>query len=456
MRSTRALAAIAGVALLLGLGQVAGAATASAAPDPAHTVRVLKLNGAVDPFMASYLTRNIHAAAAAHEAAVLIEIDTPGGLDSSMRSITTAIVNSPVPVLCWTGPPGGARAASAGTFVMLACPWNAMASGTAIGAAHPVGVAGVIEEKKVTDDAAAYIRSLAQRWGRNVAWAENAVRLTNDKVGSLSAQDAVSQQVADFLADTPEAFLNDVNGRSASPANSHPRPVANVAGATLVSEGMGLGAGLLHGLIDPNLAFVFFYAGIILLVVELLHPGISVPGVAGTLLLVISIVSLGMLPVQLGGLILLVASAVLYLLELKHPGIGLPAIGGTICLVLGGLLLFDPSVPNARVSRWLLLVVPTILVAFFGFVAQAVLEARRLPPLQQREGDLLVGAQGMALDELDPRGQVWVGHETWTAESVAGPIPKGTPVRVVRRAGLTLLVEPAATVSSSHQIETES
>src|SRR6266516_1262043 len=420
MRSTRALVAlvVVGGALLLGLGQAAGAATASAAPDPAHTVRVLKLDGAVDPFMASYLTRNIHAADDAHDAAVLIEIDTPGGLDSSMRTITKAILNSPVPVLCWTGPSGGARAASAGTFIMLACPWNAMAPGTEIGAAHPVGVAGAIEDAKVTADAVGFIQSLARQWGRDPAWAKSAVTLKGEQA-SISAQDAVNNKppVADFPASSPQEFLNDVDGRTTGPngEGGQARPVAHVAGADLVTEQMGLGVGLLHALIDPSLVFLFFYAGIILIVIELLHPGVSVPGVVGTLLLVVSIVSLGMLPVQLGGVILLVASAVLYLLELKHPGIGLPAIGGTACLVLGGLLLFDPSVPNAHVSRWL----------------------------------LLVGAQGMALDALDPRGQVWVGHEDWTADSVAGPIPAGTPVRVVGRSGLKLLVEPAATIPAS-------
>src|SRR6266516_3267391 len=416
MRSTRALVALVGAALLLGLGPAAGAASAAAVTDPAHTVRVLKLDGAVDPFTASYLTKNIAAANRDHEAAVLIEIDTPGGLDSSMRSITKAIYSSSVPVLCWTGPSGGARAASAGTFIMLSCPWNAMAPGTEIAAAHPVGISGAIEQAKVTNDAGSYIRSLAEKWGRDATWAEtNAVHNSE----SLSAEQAVNHKplpVADFIADSPEAFFKDVDGKESWPAtNGHTRPVVHVAGATLVTEQMNVGAGLLHALIDPNIAFLFFYAGIVLIIIEMLHPGISVPGVVGTLLLVTSIVSLGMLPVQLGGVILLVASAVLYLLELKHPGIGMPAIGGTACLVLGGLLLFDPSVPNAHVSRWL----------------------------------LLVGAQGMALDALDPRGQVWVGHEDWTADSVAGPIPAGTPVRVVGRSGLKLLVEPAATIPAS-------
>src|SRR6266516_712744 len=286
MRSTRALVAlvVVGGALLLGLGQAAGAATASAAPDPAHTVRVLKLDGAVDPFMASYLTRNIHPADDAHDAAVLIEIDTPGGLDSSMRTITKAILNSPVPVLCWTGPSGGARAASAGTFIMLACPWNAMAPGTEIGAAHPVGISGAIEQAKVTNDAGSYIRSLAEKWGRDATWAEtNAVHNSE----SLSAEQAVNHKplpVADFIADSPEAFFKDVDGKESWPAtNGHTRPVVHVAGATLVTEQMNVGAGLLHALIDPNIAFLFFYAGIVLIIIEMLHPGISVPGVVGTL-----------------------------------------------------------------------------------------------------------------------------------------------------------------------------
>jgi membrane-bound serine protease (ClpP class) len=195
---------------------------------------------------------------------------------------------------------------------------------------------------------------------------------------------------------------------------------------------------LLHGLIDPNLAFVFFYLGIILIVIEVLHPGISVPGVLGTLLLITSIVAFGILPVQLGGVALLIASAVLYLLELKHPGIGLPAVGGTVCLVLGGLLLFDPSVPDLRVSRWLLVVLPTLVVAFFALVVQAALEARRKPPMIGV--DLLYGEEGVALTDLHPRGEVRVGKEHWSAEAVGGAITTGTTVRVIGRSGLKLLV----------------
>jgi membrane-bound serine protease (ClpP class) len=418
MRITRAIGVLAGVALMLALGPAssAGAQTSGAG----SVVKELTLDGAVDPFIASYLKNGIEAANREGDAAVLIRIDTPGGLDSSMRTIVKAIQASKIQVLCWTGP-SGARAASAGTFIMMACPQNAMAHGTEIGAAKPVGVTGQVEREKVTNDAAAFIKSLADDNDYNAAWAESAVR----DAKAISAEDAFNMKplpVTKHLADSAPAFLKQVD----------------LGNATLEAQSPGLGVSLLHGLIDPNLAFIFFYLGIILIIIEVLHPGVSVPGVLGTLLLVTSIMSFGILPVQLGGVVLLIASAVLYLLELKHPGIGLPAIGGTICLVLGGLLLFDPSVPDLRVSRWLLLVVPTLVVAFFAVVVQAAMEARRQPPMISV--DRLYGEEGVALTDLAPRGEVRVGREHWSAESAQGAISAGTVVRVVGRSGLKLTV----------------
>ena len=419
MRITRAIGVLVGVTLTLALGPAlhAGAQTSAANP----VVKVLTLDGAVDPFIASYLKNGIEAANREGDAAVVIRIDTPGGLDSSMRTIIKAIQSSRVPVLCWTGP-SGARAASAGTFIMMACPENAMAPGTNIGAAHPVGVSGAIEQKKVTNDAVAYIQSLAKENGYNQDWAAKAVR-DADSIPADSAAHDLNPPVTKHIATSIPNFLDQVSGLS---------------NATLQAQSPGLGVDLLHGLIDPNLAFIFFYLGIILIIIEVLHPGVSVPGVLGTLLLVTSIMSFGILPVQLGGVVLLVASAVLYLLELKHPGLGLPAVGGTICLVLGGLLLFDPSVPDLHVSRWLLLVVPTLVVAFFAVVVQAAMEARRQPPMISV--DRLYGEEGVALSDLAPRGEVRVGREHWSAESAQGEIPAGTVVRVVGRSGLKLMV----------------
>jgi membrane-bound serine protease (ClpP class) len=431
MRIVRRIVAIIGASMLLAAGPAIGAL----AQTPAPQVKVLELDGAVDPFVASYLETGIRDAAGDGSAAVVIRIDTPGGLDSSMRRIIKAITASRVPVLCWTGP-SGARAASAGTFIMYGCPLNAMAPGTNIGAAHPVGVSGVVERSKVTNDAAAFIESLANTYHRNADWARKAVV----DADSISAEQAfgMSPKVTDLIASSVPDLLGQADGRTVLVNQASEQVTLHTAGATLQEQSLGPGLGLLHTLIDPNLAFIFFYLGIILIIIELLHPGVSVPGVLGTLLLITSIVAFGILPVQLGGVALLVASAVLYLLELKHPGIGLPAVGGTICLVLGGLLLFDPSAPGVHVSRWLLVVVPALIVAFLAVVVQAALEARHQPPMI--DVDLLYGEEGVAITALDPRGEVRVGHERWSAEAVGGAIDAGRHIRVVGRSGLKLMV----------------
>src|SRR6266498_3517388 len=394
-----AAAALALGALLLAGPTATGAGAEASAGRP--TVRALELHGAVDPFIARYLERGIATANKAGDAAVLLTIDTPGGLDSSMRSIIKAITGSRVPVICWTGP-AGARAASAGTFVMLACPSNAMAHGTNIGAAHPVGVSGAIEQEKVTNDAAAFIRSLAERTHRNAKCAESAVRDS----ATLSAEQgaAADPPVADRLADSTTALLGDVDRLQ----------VETAAGTVTLRTGDAA--------------------------VQTQNPGFGV-----ALLLVTSVVAFGILPVQLGGLVLLAASVVLFLVELKHPGVGLPLAGGLACLILGGLLLYDPSTPDVRVSRWLLALLTGVLAGFFGFVVKAVREARALPAPGPGM-DALVGAEGVALGELGPRGQVRVGHERWSAEAAGGAIPAGSGVRVVGRRGLRLIVEPGPTV----------
>jgi membrane-bound serine protease (ClpP class) len=432
MRTRWPLAALLGWSLLAVWAADAPAQTAQAAP----TVTALELDGAVDPFVAGYLADGIAAADERADDAVLLRIDTPGGLDSAMRTIVKAILAARTPVLCWTGP-SGARAASAGTFVMLACPVNAMAPGTNIGAAHPVGVSGAIAEEKVTNDAAAFARSLAERTGRNADWAERAVRQSV----SLSAEEAVDQDVADLLAASSAELLGKADGRKVTTAAG---PVTlGTAGAVVETREPGAAVALLHGLIDPNLAFIFFYLGLVLIVVEVLHPGISVPGILGGLLLVVSVVAFGILPVRLGGVALLAASVVLFGVELKHPGVGLPLAGGLACLILGGLLLFDPALPGpgARVSPWLLAAVAALLAGFFLLVVRAVVAARRLPA-PAGGLDALVGEVGVALGPLAPRGEVRVARERWSAEAARGAIPAGSAVRVVGRRGLKLIVEP--------------
>lgn len=390
----------------------------------------------MDPFVASYVDSSIDDAAEDGSSAVLLTIDTPGGLDSSMRRIVQAILNSPVPVICFVSPQG-ARAASAGTFILIACPVAAMAPGTNVGAAHPVGISGAIEQDKATNDAVAFIRSLAEQRGRNADWAAKAVRDSD----SISAEEALRIRVIDVIAPDAGTLLERLDGRTVKIAGDR-TALLKTDNAKLAPEvQMGLASRILHALLAPGIAFALFYIGLILIVTELLHPGVSVPGVVGTLSLLAAFAAFGMLAIQLVGVLLLLASAIFFLLELKHPGLGLPAVGGLVTLVLGGLLLFDPRVPGAQVSGWVIAPVAIVAGLFFYFVVRAALRARSLP-VDYRPATL-VGAEGTAITDLDPLGSARVALEDWTAESVGARILKGTRVKVVGLEGLKLKVETA-------------
>lgn len=418
------------------LGWVAGAALgfALALAGPAHakgaSVVVVSVDGAVDPLVARYVERSIASAERARALAVLLRIDTPGGLDSSMRRIIKAVLDSEVPVVCFVGPPG-ARAASAGAFILVGCPIAAMAPGTNVGAAHPVGFQGEVVSEKVTNDAAAYIRSLAQRWGRNAAWAEKAVR---DSV-SASAGEALRLGVIDLVAPDVPSLLRTIDGREVTIAGGRAVRL-HTANAGLVEADMNLIELLLHKAVDPNIAFLLFVLGLAGIVFEVTHPGLNLPGVLGGLALVTSLVILGLLPVNLAGLILILAALGFFILDLQVVGHGLPTAAGIVSLVLGGLFLFDASVPTARVSRGLVVGVAIALAFFFGVVVRAALRARRQPPGAGLEA--LVGTEGTVLAE----GIVQARGESWTARSQVGPLRPGARVRVVAVEGLTLVVEP--------------
>jgi membrane-bound serine protease (ClpP class) len=310
-----------------------------------------------------------------------------------------------------------------------------MAPSTNVGAAHPVGLSGAIESEKATNDAAAYIRGIAESHGRNATWAEQAVR---DSV-SISARQALDENVIDLIAPTTGALLDEVDGMTV--ALNVGDVIVHTAGARIEELHMGAFSSFLHALLDPNLAFLFFWFGLALLALELFVPG-GIAGTVGALMLVASLVALGMLPVQLIGVALLVASVVFFVLELVHPGIGLPTAGGVITLVLGGWFLFDASVPGVRVSPFVIVPVAGLAVLFFGFVIQQAIRLRR------RRGetriDTLVGREGVVLRDLAPSGVVQLASEEWSAEVVSGSAAKGDPVRVVAVDGLRLKVEPIA------------
>ncbi len=422
MTGSRALVALA----LLGVPLAAPARAAG------PTVVELQVRGVVDPFLADHVVSGIRAAEREGAAAVLLTIDTPGGLDSAMREVVQAVLNARVPVLCYVSP-AGARAASAGTFILLSCGVAAMAPATNVGAAHPVGVAGAIESRKAENDAAEYIVAIAERRGRNAAWAERAVRGS----ASASAEEALRLGVIDLIAEDVPTLLRELDGRSVEVAGGR-TAVLDLTGATIERRGMGLAIGLLHRLLDPNLAFLAFWLGLALVAAEFFVPG-GVLGTVGGVLLVLSIVAFGMLPVQLVGIVLLLAAVVFFVLELKHPGVGLPTVGGVVSLLAGGLVLFDPSVPSARVSLWVLLPVAGAMGAFSGFVVKTALRLRRRRAVSGAEA--LLGREGRAVTALAPRGVVQVAAEEWTALSAGGRIPRGARVRVVGIDGLKLRVE---------------
>jgi membrane-bound serine protease (ClpP class) len=429
--------------LLVGLVAAWGASLAwtssAGAATGASTVLSLKLNGVVDPFMASYVSRGIDTANRDREAAVLLTIDTPGGLDSSMRHIVQSILGSKVPVICWTGP-SGARAASAGTFIMLACPVNAMAPGTEIGAAHPVGVSGAIENEKVTNDAAAFIQSLAVRWGRNGPWAVSAVR----QATSASAADALKLHVVDVVEPSLPSLLHFLGCTWTSNEDVRVPPKAQsipaLCTATTAPFRMSLSESLFHGFADPNVAFLLVNIGFIALIIWVFHPGFHVSLGVGIVCMAIGLAILETLPVRLVGFVLLGVAAVLFVLDVKAKAHGVLTTGGIAVLILGGLLLFNPSVPTAHVSVPLIVGVAVAAGAFTFFSLRALMLARGTPVRTGLEA--LEASTGVAIGALTPTGTVRARGETWTAESLAGPVAAGQTVRIVKVKGVKLLVEP--------------
>jgi membrane-bound serine protease (ClpP class) len=391
--------------------------------------------------MASYVERGVDAATADGDAAVLLTIDTPGGLDSSMRSIIKDILGSNVPVLCYTAP-SGARAASAGTFIMESCPINAMAPGTNIGAAHPVGVSGAIEQEKVTNDAAAFIRSLAQQWNRNPDWAERAVR----EAISASSTEALKLHVVDTIAPSTQQLFATAGGCShgIGPQTGLLSKGTVVPGLcqnpTVVPFGMSLTEGFFHSFADPNIAFLLLNLGFIALVVWIIHPAFHFALVIGLVGSIVGFLILQTLPVRPVGIVLLIASAILFVLDLKAHTHGVLTTAGLVTFILGGLFLFNPSVPSAHVSRPLLVVVGVGFALLTGMTMRAVLAAGHRKP--EAGAEALVGLIGVAMSDLNPTGTVRARGETWSATTTAGLVPRGAAVRVIAVRGITLEVQP--------------
>ncbi len=411
--------------------------TASLAPQSGRPVLLVKLDGAINPSSAEFLERSVHDAEQRAAECLIIELNTPGGLLKSTRVIVSAILAAKVPVIVYVAP-GGAQAGSAGVFVTLAAHIAAMAPGTNIGAAHPVSLQGgpdSIMNEKATNDAAAFIRSIAEKRNRNLTWAEEAVR----KSLSITETEALHQGVIDLIAKSPAELLDRIDGRRVALAEDTVQLATR--GARIETEEMTWTERLLDLLSDPNIAYVLFMLGLYGLLFELYNPGSIFPGVVGVISLILAFYSLHTLPINYAGLALIVFAVVLFLLEIKITSHGLLAIGGVISLFLGSIMLIrTPSVLEVVQLSWTVIISGVIVTTlFFTVILTLGLRVQRRKPTTGIEG--LVGEVGEAVTALDPSGTVRVHGELWQADTAGSRIPKGRPVRVAEVRGLSLRVE---------------
>jgi len=432
-------AASRGSLLLLGVVLLAlGLAGCASSIKEKNAIHVVTIDGTINPVMARYVESAIGAAEDSDAAAVVLRLDTPGGLDSSMRDIVQRIESSRVPVITYVWPPG-ARAASAGTFITMAGNVAAMAPNTAIGAAHPVGAGGEDIEgtlgDKVTNDAAAYITGIAKLRGRNADWAESAVRQSI----SADEQEAVQLNVVDLVAPDLPSLLAAVNGRSVE-LLSGPATL-QVANAPIVENNMSLVQRFFLILSDPNIAFILLSVGLAAIAIEMLHPGFILPAVVGSIALLLAFFSLGTLPVNWAGVLLILLAFTLFIAELLVAGFGALGVGGIVSLILGGLLLTSTSNPEFQVSRWLIYGWAAVIGVFFLMVMSAILRMRRMPATTGAQA--LIGRVAVARSPLEPSGQVFLQGERWQATSEDGPVQVGERVIVTGVRGLRLTVRKA-------------
>lgn len=391
-----------------------------------EVVRV-RVEDTIQPASQQFIERVIAEAAERDADLVVMELDTPGGLVDTTRDITTAITTSAVPVVVYVYPPG-ARAASAGFFILLSADVAAMAPGTNTGAAHPVGGQGenLPEDvrDKVTNDAAAMVRSLAEQRGRNP---ETAERTVNESI-SLTAEEALEEGLIDLMASDFNDLLEQLKGFEVTRFNGE-IVTLDLDELQIVEFEPTFAERLFSVLANPNIAYLLMALGALGLYVEITHPGGILPGVVGVIFLLLGLYSVSVLPVSWAGVALIFVALMLFILEVKVASYGLLTVGGVISFVLGSLMLFEGPIPAMRVSMGVVLPTALVVAAVTGFLLTRVLRAHRERPMTGREG--LVGEEGRAISELSPDGKVGVHGEYWDGRSMGGAIAAGSAVRVV-------------------------
>jgi membrane-bound serine protease (ClpP class) len=406
-----------------------------AADEPGEVV-VATYEGVINPVAAEYVQDAIVTAQQRNARALLLRLDTPGGLDTSMRLIIKDMTGATVPVVVYVSPSGG-RAASAGVFITMAAHVAAMAPGTNIGAAHPVAMGGGEMDKtmreKVENDSAAYIKSIAEQRGRNAVWAEHAVR----KSVSATEKEALKLKVIDLIADDVPALLKSLNGRSITLVTG---PLTlRTDGTVLHDYPMGLRLTALKTLSDPNIAYILMTVGTIGLMAELYNPGAILPGIVGAISLILAFYSFQSLPVNYAGLLLMALGILFFVLEATVTSYGLLAIGGVISMLLGSLMLIKTDAEFYQLSWGVILPVIGLAAAFSLFIVGMGVSAMRRKPVTGTEE--MVGLIGTAKTALDPRGQLSIHGEIWQAVSDQ-PLKPGERAQVTKVEGLTLYVRP--------------
>jgi membrane-bound serine protease (ClpP class) len=404
---------------------------------PAQTLISIKIDGSINPVTVAYIHRGIEKAINEHASCLLIHLNTPGGLLKSTRLIVGEILESKVPVIVFVSP-AGAHAGSAGVFITLAADIAVMAPGTNIGAAHPVNLQGgsdSIMNSKSVNDAAAFIRTIAEFRKRNLEWSEAAVRQSV----AITSTEALQKNIIDLVVSDDQELLNKVDGRSV--IHHDGTIILHTRGAGIHVMEMSFSEKILNLISDPDVSYMLLMLGLIGILFELFNPGAIFPGIVGFISLVLAFYALNTLPVNWAGLALIVFGVILMLLEIKIISHGLLAIGGIVSLLIGSLMLIRPdsNLEFGRISRVLIISMVTLSAGFFLFVISMGLKAQRRKPLTGIEA--MMGELGETLDPLNPSGTVKVRGEIWKAISVTGDLKRGEKVRVTEVKDMTLLVE---------------
>jgi membrane-bound serine protease (ClpP class) len=403
---------------------------------PAPVIVRIDLDEVVHPVSADYVRQGITHAKEIGARAIILRIDTPGGLLDSMRNIVGAILDSDVPVITWVGP-NGSRAASAGFFILLAGDVAVMAPGTNTGAAHPVSLSGGkiddVMEKKVISDITAYIRSYVTKRGRNAATAELGVVDSR----SFTAQEAVDEKLIDGIANDVPDIIRRYDGRQIRRFNGNTAQL-HLEGATVENFDMSTRQQLLSHTLDPNIALILGLLGLAALYFEVTHPGMILPGVAGAICVILSLFAFNLLPVNWAGAALILLALVLFVLEAFVTSHGILGIGGIIAMIAGASMLVEGPIPELRIHLLTTIAVTLPLAAIMIFLLRLAIASRRLKSVSGEEG--MIGEIGLAKSDVFTSGQVFVHGEFWNAWSLS-PIPAGATVRVVKVKGLKVEVE---------------